>query len=116
MIKHGGFSTFRQFVRMRTIMDKAPKKIYQMVEPGYGYIVYLAVSPKFRSKGIGAVLIDKVANIYREKGLKYLTLDVETENEDAVRFYERNNFSRDYEFAFKFGKKIFPLYRMVMEL
>jgi ribosomal protein S18 acetylase RimI-like enzyme len=58
---------------------------------GAPYIVSIAVAPAFRSRGIGAALLDHVEAAYRGRS-RHLFLCVSSFNPRARRFYERHGF------------------------
>jgi ribosomal protein S18 acetylase RimI-like enzyme len=58
---------------------------------GAPYIVSIAVVPAFRSRGVGAALLDHVEGTYRGRS-RHLFLCVSSFNPRARRFYERHGF------------------------
>jgi ribosomal protein S18 acetylase RimI-like enzyme len=58
---------------------------------GAPYIVSIAVAPAFRSRGVGAALLDHVEHTYRGRS-RHLFLCVSSFNPRARRFYERHGF------------------------
>jgi ribosomal protein S18 acetylase RimI-like enzyme len=58
---------------------------------GAPYIVSIAVAPAFRSRGIGAALLEHVERTYRGRS-RHLFLCVSSFNLRARRFYERHGF------------------------
>lgn len=51
-------------------------------------IIYaIAVSPNYRSSGIGTQLVNAILNVLREKHIKKLFLHVRVGNESAIKFY-----------------------------
>ncbi|HEX2044723.1 MAG TPA: GNAT family N-acetyltransferase [Gaiellaceae bacterium] len=64
---------------------------------GYGYVgpavpeVALAVRPESRRRGVGAALLAALADAARTRGVRALSLSVESDN-PAVRLYERAGF------------------------
>jgi ribosomal protein S18 acetylase RimI-like enzyme len=58
---------------------------------GAPYIVSIAVTPAFRSRGVGAALLDHVERAYRGRS-RHLFLCVSSFNPRARRFYERHGF------------------------
>jgi ribosomal protein S18 acetylase RimI-like enzyme len=58
---------------------------------GAPYIVSIAVAPAFRSRGIGAALLEHVERAYRQRS-RHLFLCVSSFNPRARRFYERHGF------------------------
>ncbi len=58
-----------------------------------GYILNVAVLPRFRRQGIARELLNHVIGIY-EKDLKFLTLEVRPSNSAALGLYESFAFER----------------------
>ena len=58
---------------------------------GAPYIVSIAVAPDFRSRGVGAALLEHVERTYRGRS-RHLFLCVSSFNPRARRFYERHGF------------------------
>jgi GNAT superfamily N-acetyltransferase len=54
----------------------------------------LAVSPEYRSQGVGKALLDRAKEWARERGGTHLELDSADSRTDAHRFYEREGPSR----------------------
>ena len=81
------------------------------------YLAHFAVYPKFRSLGFGTRLIEVIEEEAKTAGSKGMVLDVETDNERAIKLYERLGYSiehkspilrirdKDFEF-FKMSKDI----------
>jgi len=70
-----------------------------------GYLQHLAVSERFRGRGIGSVLVE--ASLAKLQGLGILKthIDVMVENRDAVAFWSRRGWKqRDDIFRFSFVK------------
>ena len=65
------------------------------VNPGEYYLANMAVYPEFRRQGLGSLLLADAETRARERGCTRLALDVEAENRDAVRLYERLGFARE---------------------
>jgi len=58
-------------------------------------IIYaIAVSPNYRSSGIGSQLIYAILNVLREKQIKKLFLHVRVGNENAIKFYLNLGFTK----------------------
>jgi len=55
-------------------------------------IISLAVDPSWREKGIGTELINFLINLFKERGIKKISLHVRTENKEAISFYQNLNF------------------------
>lgn len=62
---------------------------------GILHLEYICIRPDERSRGTGRKLIAYLAETYRGLGYTRIGLDVNEENEAAVRFYDKNGFSRD---------------------
>jgi len=75
------------------------------------YISNVAVYPEQRGRGIGSLLIARASDEAQKSAIVRLVLDVETENPDAQRLYERLGFRvvnesrpfviEDHTFAFR---------------
>jgi len=61
-------------------------------EQGRVYVVDVYVREEARRRGVGAALLERVADAARERGLAHMELQVESRNAGAVRFYERLGF------------------------
>ena len=61
------------------------------VAPDTGFILQLVTLPQFRGKGLASVLLQDMANVFRDAGLDYLALGV-TDSNPAVRIYTRAGF------------------------
>lgn len=59
-----------------------------------GDIMTIATEPDYRGKGIGKALIRHVLEIFKEKHLQYLTLEVRPSNAPALKLYETLGFSQ----------------------
>ena len=58
-------------------------------------IIYaIAVSPNYRSSGIGSQLVNALINVLREKHIKKLFLHVRVGNESAIKFYLNLGFTK----------------------
>ncbi len=53
----------------------------------------LAVLERYRGQGVGALLLDQVAQIARQRGACKLTLEVLSANQSALRLYARAGFA-----------------------
>lgn len=60
--------------------------------PKRGKIIELVVSKHARSNGIGTSLIKKLEEYFKYMGCEYVLIDVFAYNENAIKFYERNNY------------------------
>jgi len=57
------------------------------------YLAAVAVNEDFRGKGIGTFILEKSKELARKKGCKRVVLDVDLENNGALRLYERFGFN-----------------------
>jgi ribosomal protein S18 acetylase RimI-like enzyme len=77
--------------KMRSILLKFNKVKVSEVE----YKIYIIASlPETRGKGIGRALINIFENELRLIGIKEYGLSVREQNNNAISFYENNNFIR----------------------
>ena len=60
--------------------------------PKKGEITELVVTSKFRSNGVGKVLIEKMEKYFKSKGCECVALDVFAYNDSAINFYEKNGY------------------------
>jgi GNAT superfamily N-acetyltransferase len=58
-----------------------------------GYIEYLVIDKRWRSQGIGKILLDNARNYATRQNIDRLTLLSETFRTRAHRFYEKNEFT-----------------------
>ena len=56
-------------------------------ELGVAFITHIAILPKYQRKGIGRLLIRKVAELAKAKSFSELILEVKKNNEKALKFY-----------------------------
>lgn len=66
------------------------------------HIEDLIVRPEYRGGRIGEALMDAVIDRARDKGIDRVELDVERDNQAALRFYRRKGFDTDSWQAAKF--------------
>mgnify|MGYP001428136618 CR=1 FL=1 len=59
---------------------------------GYPYIVNLAVSPKYRHKGMGGIILKTLTRVARKKGEPEVRLTIHDKSLD--KWYKSNNFKR----------------------
>ena len=57
--------------------------------PGSLRLFALDVGPAFQRKGVGTALVKAVEDIAAESGMDEVNLEVEIDNEDAIRLYRR---------------------------
>ncbi|MEQ9298240.1 MAG: GNAT family N-acetyltransferase [Cyclobacteriaceae bacterium] len=67
-------------------------KSYQKHER-YGYIGFVFVRPEHRGKGVVSVIMSGLTNWAKSKGVSEIRLDVYSDNDSAIRAYEKAGFS-----------------------
>ncbi len=60
--------------------------------PKRGEVTELIVSKKVRSKGLGQNLLTKMEEYFKSIGCEYILVDVFAYNENAIKFYNKNNY------------------------
>lgn len=71
-----------------------------------GWINYLAVDPQYQRGGYGRDLMAHAEQLLRAAGCPKVNLQVRTDNEQALAFYERLGFTRDA--VVSYGKRLIP--------
>ncbi|MEW6989252.1 N-acetyltransferase family protein [Colwelliaceae bacterium 6441] len=59
----------------------------------YSYLGFMYVSPEHRGKGINQKIIDALAHWSKEQGITMMHLDVFSDNETAIRAYNKAGFT-----------------------
>ena len=67
------------YVGMNTVLDE-------------GYITNVAVSGKFRRKGVADRLISRLDECMAQKNLSFISLEVRVSNAPAISLYEKNGY------------------------
>lgn len=81
------------FVLTRTDGQISSFMILLKKKNSFGMRLYsIAVSPVFRGKGLGQLMLDEAVKRAAASGFKYLTLEVSEENQPAVSLYLRQGF------------------------
>jgi ribosomal-protein-alanine N-acetyltransferase len=57
-----------------------------------GYITNIAAAPEHRRRGLASALLKKLIGVGRERGLRFLTLEVRKSNDAARKLYEKHSF------------------------
>ena len=73
-------------------ISASPRKV-NYLKSKYFEIDNMGVAPKYRSKGIGSLLIDKCLGWAKIKGYNRLHVNAYFSNKKAVNFYKKNGFS-----------------------
>ncbi|RLE62732.1 MAG: ribosomal-protein-alanine N-acetyltransferase [Thermoprotei archaeon] len=61
-----------------------------------GHIVNIAVDPQFRRKGVGTELMKRLIELFRNRGVKLIRLEVRVSNTPARKLYEKLGFTSEY--------------------
>lgn len=72
------------------IRSAKPYKNYEL----YGYLGFMYVKPEFRGKGINNLLMNDLKKWILSKGITEVRLEVYSDNEAAVRAYEKAGFKK----------------------
>lgn len=80
------------------LINNEEESTYDFKAPKRGRVTELVVSKECRSNGIGKQLLDKMGNYFKELGCKGILIDVFAYNENAQKFYYKNDhFNRNIE-------------------
>jgi ribosomal protein S18 acetylase RimI-like enzyme len=72
---------------------KADKRMAP-TKKGQSYLCNFGVYPEYRNKGLGTAIMEKACKDAKNKGDTHMVLDVNTDNENAIRFHKRMGFKR----------------------
>ena len=61
------------------------------------YIDNIAVFRRYRGRGLGTAIIERLAQEARRRGCRFISLEVRVSNKKAIRLYERCGFQREGE-------------------
>jgi len=61
-----------------------------------GYICQLIVDPKFRGKGVGKKLAERITEEFKSMGIKELKIEVLHNNQSSVKFWKKFGFEDMY--------------------
>jgi ribosomal protein S18 acetylase RimI-like enzyme len=76
------------FLAQITCLRRSSSIVAQIAQ-GDHYLSNIAIYPEFRCSGCGAMLLTAVEEEARQAGSRRMVLDVESDHERAIRFYER---------------------------
>jgi ribosomal protein S18 acetylase RimI-like enzyme len=62
--------------------------------PKHAHLISMWTAPEYRQRGIGRLLVNAVVNWARGRNARVLHLMVTSNNEPAIRFYQRLGFTR----------------------
>jgi ribosomal protein S18 acetylase RimI-like enzyme len=75
--------------------------IQSAVSDGRAFIIHFAVRPEMQGQGIGRQMLMAIVRGLQNSGSQWITIEVETENRNALSLYQRCGFvtvnATDYE-------------------
>lgn len=66
----------------------------------YGHISWLGVSKAYHGKNVAKRLLEKASQILKDKGARILAMDTASDNQPAIRFFEKNGFTEKAEHVY----------------
>lgn len=77
--------------------------VFVMVHGWMGMVCRLCVEKQYQKQGIGSKLLEAAENLVRQKGVKEVSLFVDSEKECLKDWYRKNGYksTRDFTFLFK---------------
>lgn len=76
----------------------------------------LYVLPEYQGLGIGQALMNEVLKISKDINPDYIWLDTYIMNEKAIRFYEKNGFTKCGKYFFNIGTQTFKYHLMSLPI
>lgn len=58
----------------------------------YGWLLWLGVHPKFKRRGLGTRLVNRLTDLFIEREVRMMLVDTDAENADAIAFFHRRGF------------------------
>lgn len=101
MIKHLGL----QFFKVLPALLKLDAQVSRISREDY-YIAFLAVYQQVQTRGVGTALMKRAEEDAVSCGAKFVCLDVETENENAVRFYQKRGYTIERTFSVNLTQEV----------
>lgn len=100
-----GIMTFLNRNPNTNFVCKENNKVVGVILSGHdgrrGYIYHLAVSQKYRKKGIGKILVEKVICALKTEGIKKIALVVFDANESGNAFWESVGFIKREDLVYR---------------
>jgi len=90
--------------------------VLEKLDKGDYYISNIATYPSFRGMGLGTKLLTFSEDVAKNRKMKRLVLEVEKENKNAIRVYEKFGFKKEKDLDLKIEDKTFSFYKMVKNL
>ena len=101
MIKHLGL----QFFKALPALLKLDAQVSRISREDY-YIAFLAVYQQVQTRGVGTALMKRAEKDAVSCGAKFVCLDVETENENAVQFYQKRGYTIERTFSVNLTREV----------
>jgi len=101
MIKHLG----PQFLKVLPALLKLDAQVSRISREDY-YIAFLAVYQQVQTRGVGTALMKRAEEDAVSCGAKFVCLDVETENENAVQFYQKRGYTIERTFSVNLTREV----------
>jgi ribosomal protein S18 acetylase RimI-like enzyme len=61
----------------------------------YGWLLWLGVHPRFKRGGIASRLVNRLTELFVQKGVRIMLVDTDEDNKDALSFFERQGFDNE---------------------
>jgi len=104
-LKWSLFSRIFYLLKVQNIVGKVTENEY--------YLSNIAVYPEYRGLGLGTKLLSVIERESRKTGSNKIVLDVEVNNERAIKLYERIGYIIERRTpSFKISKETFEFFRM----
>ena len=101
MVKHLGL----QFFKVLPALLKLDTQVSRISSEDY-YIAFLAVYQQVQTRGVGTALMKRAEKDAVSCGAKFVCLDVETENENAVQFYQKRGYTIERTFSVNLTREV----------
>ena len=112
MIKYLGL----QFFKALPALLKLDAQVSRISREDY-YIAFLAVYQQVQTRGVGTALMKRAEEDAVSCGAKFICLDVETENEKAISFYQKRGYETERTFSVNLTQEVvLHFHRMKKEL
>ena len=59
----------------------------------YGWLMWLGISPRFKGRGIGQRLINRLTELFIDGGARIMLVDTDAANTDAIRLFRKVGFA-----------------------
>jgi ribosomal protein S18 acetylase RimI-like enzyme len=66
----------------------------------YGWLEWLAVSPRFKRRGIAARLLNQLTQRFIEREARIMLVDTDEDNADALSFFRRTGFGQELKHVY----------------